>query len=407
LGWNQQPKQSIRWHFARNRSGEVIPPFACCALGPVDSATSGNDSLKDTVVKQEESDDDEEMRLLDLYKPGDLHAFWPDAAMIVFNDQYPIQPDQKERVTNDFPCFALIRDATGKPSDDLSPVSGAWHLEKSQRGAFRLVGQDPMLDYSATTPVPYGVGWIEPANRQRVDATDMIILRNSSADARRAGDILELGSLLSPTLDPLRPWLDGVTPTVHPRQVAVLLAAASKYTSSAPSLSATATDPSSVPCIMAGVVQAYVNVTDTKHRRAYPVKDGYVLQSGFCGPAELIYKPASTGEQKCLVRLSTPNAVQLLVLCPATGIPAATYTKTGSTLASVTPGSATCAVWEWDVDQGKDVPMLNGSSPVTVTVKNNAPTAVSGVTNGGLIHVLSDDDYQFRTIVEYCTNGFK
>jgi hypothetical protein len=160
----------------------------------------------------------------------------------------------------------------------------------------------------------------------------------------------------------------------------------------------------------AGICPCWVDVKNTRHPRAYPKEVGDVmLTSGFAGPATLISIPPATGPQICLVRLGEPNAVQLLLLCPSTGIPAATYELDGSTPKSVTPGEAECAVWFWDSAQGKEVPLMSYDEPpvaVTQAVKNFAPDPIDGGTNGKLIHAFSDDDYEFIAIVDYCRNGF-
>lgn len=222
--------------------------------------------------------------------------------------------------------------------------------------------------------------------------TDLIRIKNDSGDSRRRYEVLAINGLYDSYQDVAEIPFDklsvkGESPPGGYCKIAVLL----QY--------AAAGEP--VEAQVSGECPALVNIVNKQHRRAFPKKDTHVLESGFCGPAEILWRPDDTGEQLCAVRLGAGQSVKLLVKCDTSGVPAATYTTD-----AVTPGKANCAVWHWDESQAKDVPLLDGSTAVTQEVLNNAPDAIDGGSYGRLLWVASDDDWKFRVVVEYCNVGF-
>jgi hypothetical protein len=225
--------------------------------------------------------------------------------------------------------------------------------------------------------------------------TDVIMLRNGCESARSKYQVLQLGVLADEKLTDGIPTLWGWPFASRSKRIAALL-----DNVDAGGL---------VPAQVAGACLCWVDVENVAHPRAYPKDvDDVALTSGFAGPATLLSTPTETGMQVCLVRLSEPNAVQLLVLPPEGGIPAATH-EVGPP-ESITPGEADCEVWVWDSAQGKEVPlMIDGPATgtgtgtgapvaVTVTVKNFASATIAR-TEGKPLNAVSDDDYEFVAIV--------
>ena len=146
--------------------------------------------------------------------------------------------------------------------------------------------------------------------------TDLVAVSNNTADILYTGYILELGDIvLDDCDDEYPPLIVGSKPTLHCRQFAVLIepCSAKGY----------ATRPI-VYAQTSGICVAKVNLDATwghYHRRAYPIKDSYYLQSGWAGPAEIVWPqrgqdhPSGTGVQKCVVRLNTQTARRVLDNC--------------------------------------------------------------------------------------------
>jgi hypothetical protein len=227
--------------------------------------------------------------------------------------------------------------------------------------------------------------------------TDLIKVKNTTETDLRKYEIVALGEIIDPwdgiyelPLDD-QPVVEGEAPPGGYCKIAVLL------------LSASSSLAEVVDAQSSGVCPALVNVINKAHRRAWPEKDKHVLQSGFCGPAEILCNPSDdTGEQLCIVRLGAGQTVTMQVKCDSSGIPAATYADD-----SVTPGEADCDVWHWDAEHEKDVPLKDEDDvQVTQAVKNNSPDAIDGGDYGKLLWIASDDDWIFRVVVDYCTAGF-
>jgi len=119
--------------------------------------------------------------------------------------------------------------------------------------------------------------------------TDMIKVRNSSGAQRRAGEVLEadLRGLLMTDVTATHLWIDANIPSGLVRWGI---------------LRKTLPDGEIGELQLSGVCKALVDIQDTSDRRAGPVVSSAVLKSGSSGPLKLLYAPASTGEQECIVQ---------------------------------------------------------------------------------------------------------
>lgn len=379
MAYPRNVEQSVRWRTGRNLSGERIPPFACCALAEMKEPGLGiTAGLEDTLV------DDDGQRVLNLYKPSEFHQDAQDATLLAFNGPQPIEPDDgtedghnRGRITTDFPSYVLVEPDVAVPGDDVGPVADQWYLIKVQRGAFRLLGQDPKLRFGQadTALDPLALALVMPSAIQRVDAPDILVVRNMGSSVL-AGSVLQIGDSLDTPLDPRRLRYEGTHPGANPRQVAVLLADCDNGRD--------------VPARVSGVCAALVNVTNVAHRRAYPVSGATVLQSGWAGPAEFLRAPDGTGEQLCAVRLYTPNTVSYWGVTSSV-ISAAVYASS-----SITPGTGTVSLWQ-NVS-GNLVP-----ASATIVVKSYAPVSIA---SGLLVRMASDDDWDLVIVGQYCQDGF-
>ncbi len=90
---------------------------------------------------------------------------------------------------------------------------------------------------------------------------------------------------------------------------------------------------------------ALVDIIDVDHTRADVVDGEYVLESSFSGPLEILYAPASTGEQLCVMRFFAGNPPDKAVIIDA-NIAVATDAKTGAT-----SGLATVCEWSQDDEE--------------------------------------------------------
>lgn len=226
--------------------------------------------------------------------------------------------------------------------------------------------------------------------RQYTMPTNEIKVKNESGADRAAGEILEIGDKLIDTLTRFHPWCSGDTPTIRPYHIGVL--------------------PVPLPSEKLGVLQvdgiclAKIDIDATwgqYHPRAYPLKDTYVLQSGFAGPIERLWPPIGTahpegtGEQMCLVRLNTQNRATYHAVTPAGGIGPAVYGA-----ASVTPTFEDCSLWVWDSDASDYVPHPND---VKISICNQLPEGING---GYFIKASEDQDWIITVDVEACTDAF-
>lgn len=157
--------------------------------------------------------------------------------------------------------------------------------------------------------------------KQHVIQTDIIKAKNSSGAARRAGDILQLGSSLVTTLDRQHLWLDGVAP------------AAPLWTSYHGVVLQAAPVNTIVQLQISGACLAYVNFSHADHRKCDVDAATYVLQSRHAGPYQVLHKPAGTGELLCVVLLGPKR--------PSTGVVKLTGAlSAGSTSAITTANGA-------------------------------------------------------------------
>jgi len=152
--------------------------------------------------------------------------------------------------------------------------------------------------------------------------TDLVKVGNDTADALSRGDVLEIDGtrLLSvANLDSTRPpWLVGVKPTKGNVLIAVLLEPCRAKVDDKRTI---------VPAQMSGVCVVNVNVTATWHRRAYPVKDSYVLTSGLFGPVEILSEPDGTGEQLLACSIGHSDNRGVFAEVQSGGISAGSYRK--------------------------------------------------------------------------------
>ena len=187
-------------------------------------------------------------------------------------------------------------------------------------------------------------------DRERPIDPCRIWLKNTSGAARRQFECLELGTstnLASVTAEQL--YLTGIAPTDTGIPFGVLLqpAAISKWRQAQ----------------VSGICPALVDVVSTSHTRAYLPSGEYVLKSIDEGPVAIVQRPASTGEQTCVISFHAAPIKQY-GFSPVGGIAAATLSA-----GEITPGSATVTIWR--LASGK-----YESTGRTDTVYNPWPSAI-------------------------------
>ena len=187
-------------------------------------------------------------------------------------------------------------------------------------------------------------------DRERPIDPCRIWLKNTSGAARRQFECLELGTstnLASVTAEQL--YLTGIAPTDTGIPFGVLLqpAAISKWRQAQ----------------VSGICPALVDVVSTSHTRAYLPSGECVLKSIDEGPVAIVQRPASTGEQTCVISFHAAPIKQY-GFSPVGGIAAATLSA-----GEITPGSATVTIWR--LASGK-----YESTGRTDTVYNPWPSAI-------------------------------
>lgn len=149
----------------------------------------------------------------------------------------------------------------------------------------------------------------------RTPDTNKVKVVNASGANRRKGEVLEFGdfALSAGEVEQDQLWFQGIAP-VMANGFGILVR---------PIPDGEADD-----CQVSGACMALVNIIDTSHRFATPVKSLYVLQSAPVGPVRLLFRPEDEGEQKCGV-LITGDPTQIVK-------PAADIEK---------GQSGTCSIW--------------------------------------------------------------
>lgn len=165
-----------------------------------------------------------------------------------------------------------------------------------------------------------------------------IKVRNDSGADRRFGEVLEISS--SPLLDDLEAgalWFIGVEPEADGRVYGITRRPIR--------------DGAIDELQIAGVVRAWVNVTDEGHKYARVKAGEAVLQSAFGGTAQIVYKPTGTGELLCAVLLGMPAANQWIE-----------FTLDGTLATTDATAAVTVVTASW----------TNTAPTSTITVKNLA-----------------------------------
>jgi hypothetical protein len=168
-------------------------------------------------------------------------------------------------------------------------------------------------------------GGVTPTPDQR-DRT-CVTVRNNSGANRRVGELLEFNGLAVGLSDLTSNdlILSGGSPTLA-NSYGILL-------------EPVAVSNGTQYCQISGACIGLVNVTDLNHGFAQVAAGSFVLQSAFAGPVQILWKPASTGERACGLKLGSPFHAFYR------GITAATLTK-GGAAGNVTrykPGTTTSA----------------------------------------------------------------
>jgi hypothetical protein len=177
-----------------------------------------------------------------------------------------------------------------------------------------------------------------------------IWLKNTSGTLRRQFECLELDDeIILSQIQAHQLYFDGIVSTDTGIPFAVLLqpAGINKWRQAQ----------------VSGICPALVDVVSTSHTRAYLPSGEYVLKSIDEGPVAIAQRPASTGEQTCVISFHAAPVKQY-GFSPVGGIAAATL-ATGQ----ITPGSATVTIWR----------LVSGkyeSTARTVTVYNPWPDAI-------------------------------
>ncbi len=127
--------------------------------------------------------------------------------------------------------------------------------------------------------------------------TDIVKVKNTTGEARRKGEILEVFDVLAELTDE-HIMFSGILPT---------------GAESFGVLKRDVPNTQFVEMQMSGICIAKVNVTDIDHRWANYASQDPVLQSKANGPHELIYTPGELGEQDCVVRLGNEAGIDMVI----------------------------------------------------------------------------------------------
>lgn len=129
--------------------------------------------------------------------------------------------------------------------------------------------------------------------------TDKIKVYNSTGGARRQGDVVACDPLILTDLAAEYLWFDAAEPSATEKTIAILRQ----------QLPAAEIGEAQV----SGVCIAWINVTDTDHRRARVISGSCVLESTATGgQVEILYKPGSTGELLCVVVFGANPALDII-----------------------------------------------------------------------------------------------
>lgn len=125
--------------------------------------------------------------------------------------------------------------------------------------------------------------------------TDIIKVKNSSGSHRRLGEALEVDirGLLVSDVEARSLWIDADIPSDLVRWGILKKALPNGEIGELQ---------------ISGVCKAIVDIQSTSDTRAGPVASSAVLESGTSGPLKLLYAPASTGEQECIVQFDAETA---------------------------------------------------------------------------------------------------
>jgi hypothetical protein len=226
-------------------------------------------------------------------------------------------------------------------------------------------------------------GSIDGANPQgpwlRAGEANPILIRNQCGAVRSIGDVLKLDDLQTTVPNKYRTIIDGIVSDGLRSNFGIL--------------QATLENGAIGEACISGACWATVNVVSSYHTRAYPEKDSYVLKSGYAGPVSILYKPASTGNQTCLIRW---DAWPKVYAHSGSGISAATK---GASCAYSTPASATCNIWGWDATNSRYAPLAAGTA--TATIYNFFATAIP---DNRLMICSPGDDWRLTVDTADCTD---
>ena len=119
--------------------------------------------------------------------------------------------------------------------------------------------------------------------------TDRVRVQNVSGSNLRQGEVVEFGDFIPAQVERGAFVLEADKPS----------ATGSRYYGI---LHESIPDDQFGECLISGVCKALVDINSTSHRYARVAHADAVLQSVTAGPYPIMYAPASTGEQECLIR---------------------------------------------------------------------------------------------------------
>lgn len=179
-----------------------------------------------------------------------------------------------------------------------------------------------------------------PTQKYKQRQTDIIKVRNDTGADRSAGDVVRISGLVLGDLTAEHPWVKGVAVTTGtPFGIITKPIADGKFGE----------------LQVSGACLATVDIQSTSDQFANTVAASYVLESGPAGPLEILYAPASTGEQTCLVVFRSGAAVSSMGKTDGSGMTAASGDTMGSgTVAlqylsgsTLTAGGGSVTAYNW------------------------------------------------------------
>ncbi len=177
------PRDSIRWQSIKNMTDEVIPAYACCQLGGIDT------EIQEPVFEKGQ-------RIVLAFKPNAVSYRRQDPALLIFNGPHAIQPGQTGQGTQDWPAQVLFDGGGTIDGVSAGPIEDSWWLGAGfHKTAFTVQG------YERSTPAidgPPVLVWVSPAKFRIAGGYEGWRPPGGTAESNKPFDLAESWTLNPP-----------------------------------------------------------------------------------------------------------------------------------------------------------------------------------------------------------------